>query len=252
MEPKQGFMDDVTSRKHESFRWTTSRYWRIRKYYFEVENLHNIHQTDVLVSKINLSLSLFLSLFRQSSKWILKIQLSLITILISLSIIQHEERSSYRETCRASSRSSTTACHVYEKEERNFISDAKRSRYSSKGCRCLSRLTKSVRSRRRKENEGCYKICLIRLVNPPLYDAKLGPVETGPSRLLSSFPESSSSSSTSSFSSLIVFHSILLLLSSLRFVSFGPLSLSPPFPPARLLRKGCEVGGTRSQTPREY
>lgn len=114
---------------------------------------------------------------------------------------------------------------MYEKEERNFISDAKRSRYSSKGCRCLSRLTKSVRSRRRKENEGCYKICLIRLVNPPLYDAKLGPVETEPSRLLSSFPESSSSSSTSSFSSLIVFHSILLLLSSLRFVSFGPLSL---------------------------
>lgn len=115
----------------------------------------------------------------------------------------------------------------------------------------LSWLTKSVRSRRRKENEGCCKICLIRpfaSLTPLFTMQSSGPSKQGPRDL----PESSSSSSSSFFRAhRFPFHSPTASLSPflVRFVSFRPLS---PFSPVRLLRKGCEVGGTRSQTPREY
>lgn len=128
----------------------------------------------------------------------------------------------------------------------------------------FSRLTKSVRSRRRKENEGeegyaRLLVCLIRVVNPPSLPPSLRckaraqrnrALET---LLPSYFPESSSSSSSRAHR--FPFHPPSASPSPFRSFRPFPLSSLPLsvslFRPLERWEKAVG-GGTRSQTLREY
>lgn len=130
----------------------------------------------------------------------------------------------------------------------------------------FSRLTKSVRSRRRKENEGeegyaRLLVCLIRVVNPPSLPpflrckARAQRNRALETLLPSYFSQSSSSSSSSSRAHRFPFHPPSASPSPFRSFRPFPLSSLPLsvslFRPLERWEKAVG-GGTRSQTLREY